>query len=134
MKKYSPNSSCPCGSGKKYKKCCGVYHQGALPKDALTLMKSRYSAYAAGKSAYIIKTTHPENPDFNTDTKVWKASIDAFCKSTSFQKLEIRSFEPGESEAFVTFHAHLGDHVLKERSRFVKEGGVWLYHSGEFEE
>ena len=46
MKKFSINSPCPCGSGGKYKKCCQKYHKGALAKDALTLMKSRYSAYA----------------------------------------------------------------------------------------
>ena len=52
----SPNEKCPCGSAIKYKKCCKAYHDGKIPKDALTLMKSRYSAYAAGEVKYIQKT------------------------------------------------------------------------------
>ena len=54
--KISKNSKCPCGSGKKYKECCYKYHKGANPPNALLLMKSRYSAYAAGDAKYIIKT------------------------------------------------------------------------------
>ena len=26
VKKIYPNELCPCGSGKKYKKCCGITH------------------------------------------------------------------------------------------------------------
>ncbi|HHD72452.1 MAG TPA: zinc chelation protein SecC, partial [Epsilonproteobacteria bacterium] len=29
MAKYSPNLPCPCQSGRKYKKCCALYHKGA---------------------------------------------------------------------------------------------------------
>jgi len=127
------NTPCPCGSGKKYKKCCSPFHKGAQPKDALALMKSRYSAYAAGESSYILKTTHPDNPEFSEDTKTWKASVDAFCKNTKFLKLEILDFCDGEEEAFVTFAAHLDSGVLREKSRFVRESGKWYYHSGVFD-
>ena len=134
MKKLSPNASCPCGSEKKYKKCCKIYHLGALAKDALILMKSRYSAYAAGESRYIMETTHPKNPDFTTDTKTWRASINDFCENTLFDGLEIVEFIDGEREAFVTFIAHLGKGELREKSRFLKEEGKWLYVDGVFEE
>ncbi len=96
-------------------------------------MKSRYSAYAAGVSDYIIKTTHPDNPDFTEDTKAWKASIETFSRTTRFVSLEIVAFEEGEREAFVTFVAHFADGVLRERSTFRKVGARWLYHSGEIE-
>ncbi len=56
--KFSKNSKCPCGSGKKYKICCFRLHKGLLAKNALELMKSRFSAYAVGDANYIIKTTH----------------------------------------------------------------------------
>ncbi len=127
MAKLSPNAHCPCGSGLKYKKCCRRYHKGALPKDALTLMKSRYSAYAAGESGYIVETTHPENPDFSAESDALRASIEAFCRDTGFLKLEIIEFVDGEEEAFVTFTATLDSGVLKERSRFRKVDGKWLY-------
>ena len=55
--KFSPNNPCPCGSGKKYKKCCQIYHKGKIAKSALELMKSRYSAFAVGDIDYIIKTS-----------------------------------------------------------------------------
>ncbi len=127
MAKLSPNASCPCGSGKKYKQCCRRFHQGAVAKDALELMKSRYSAYAARESAYIIKTTHPNNPDFSTDTREWKKSIESFCKNETFDKLEILEYIESKNEATVKFIAYLGSGQMKEKSRFVKEGGKWLY-------
>jgi len=132
MKKKSPNSPCPCGSHQKYKKCCAIYHKGAIPKTALLLMKSRYSAYATKDSKYIIKTTHPNNPDYKTDTKEWRESIDTFCNSTNFLGLEIIEFVDGDKEAFVTFRAKLSSGDMVERSRFLKVDGRWLYESGEF--
>ena len=133
MKKTSPNAPCPCGSKNKYKKCCQAYHKGAKAKTALLLMKSRYSAYAVGNSSYIVKTTHPNNPDFTDNIKAWKESIESFCEATDFLGLEILEFVDGEKEAFVTFKAKLSSGDMVERSRFLKEGGEWLYESGEFE-
>lgn len=95
-------------------------------------MKSRYSAYAIGDSDYIIKTTHPDNPDYTEDTKAWKAPIDLFSQQTQFQELEILEWTDGEEEAFVTFKASLSSGVLIEKSRFLKVDGRWLYRSGEF--
>ncbi len=132
MKKPSPNTPCPCGSGNKYKKCCQPYHRGARPADALLLMKSRYSAYALGQSRYIIATTHPDNPDYTEDTATWIAGIEAFSEQTEFRRLEILEFADGDEEAFVTFRATFGDGSMVERSRFVREEGRWFYYSGEF--
>lgn len=134
MGKFSPNEFCPCGSKKKYKKCCSIYHKGALPPTALLLMKSRYCAYAAGDSSYIIKTTHPDNPDYTTNIKSWEESILNFSKQTKFLGLEIIDFIDGEEEAFVTFNARLSSGNLKEKSRFLKLHGRWLYVDGEFYE
>jgi len=131
MKKISPNSSCPCGSNNKYKKCCAIYHKGAVPKTALLLMKSRYSAYACNHASYIIKTTHPNNSDYTTETKSWKESIESFSKTTEFLALEVVEFIDGEDEAFVTFKAELSSGDMIEKSRFLKVNNFWLYESGE---
>lgn len=131
MKKTSPNAPCPCASKNKYKKCCQIYHKGAKAKNALLLMKSRYSAYAVGESAYIIKTTHENNVQYMEDTKAWGESIDLFCKETEFQGLEILEFTDGEEEAFVTFKAKLSSGEMLEKSRFLKVDGMWLYENGE---
>jgi SEC-C motif domain protein len=131
--KISSNSPCPCHSGKKYKQCCQPYHKGILPSNAQKLMRSRYSAFVLGLSEYIMATTHPANPDFNNDDKVsWKQSIVEFSDTTRFLGLKITEFIDGESEAFVTFEALLDSGILKEKSRFLKVEGRWLYESGEF--
>jgi SEC-C motif-containing protein len=134
MAKLSPNAPCPCGSGKKYKKCCLVYHKGALAPDALALMKSRYSAYAADVPDYIIKTTHPDNPDFTDDTKKWREEIKRFTQQTEFLKLKILDFMQEQEEAYVTFIATLSSGELREKSRFLKVSGRWLYVDGEFDQ
>ena len=128
MKKTSPNTPCPCGSHQKYKKCCLIYHKGANPKTALLLMKSRYSAYAVGDSAYIIKTTHPNNSDYTDDIKNWRESIELFCKDTEFLGLEIMEFIDGDDEAFVTFKAKLSSGDMIEKSWFLKVEGRWVYY------
>jgi len=130
--KLSPNAPCPCGSGKKYKKCCRIYHQGALAPNALALMRSRYSAYAVGDSRYIVRTTHPDNPDYTEDTAAWRASIDAWCALIKLNGLEILEFVDGQHEAFVTFRAALDDGEMLERSRFRLTKGTWHYVDGEF--
>jgi len=94
-------------------------------------MKSRYAAYAAGVSDYILRTTHPDNPDYSTDRKSWKESIEVFSQGTDFLGLEIEAYTAGEQEAFVTFTAILSSGEMRERSRFLKEDGIWLYVEGE---
>ena len=123
---------CPCGSQMKYKLCCQKYHKGAHAKDALTLMKSRYSAYAASEANYIIKTTHPRNLEFQDDKKNWRKNIENFCQQNNFLGLEILSYESQNLYAFVTFKASLSSGELYEKSRFVKFGASWLYLDGEF--
>lgn len=44
VRKVGRNDPCPCGSGKKYKKCCMVHHEEArkaLPKDELQKLEER---------------------------------------------------------------------------------------------
>lgn len=125
---------CPCGSEILYGNCCGRFHKGELPGNALELMRSRYSAYALNLGNYIIATTHPENPHYQTDLSAWKKTLQQFSKQTLFDKLTILEFIDGESEAFVTFRATMRqnrrDASFTEKSRFLKVHGRWLYHSG----
>jgi len=116
--KFSINTLCPCGSGKKYKKCCGVFHKGSYPKDCVTLMKSRYSAFAIGKIDYIIKTSTNQN-DYD--------DLKNFSDSCDFKKLEIVDY----SEDTVTFKATIFcdgiDNSFVEKSKFRKIDGKWKY-------
>ena len=127
--------SCPCHSGKAYKDCCKPFHNGAIPPDALTLMRSRYSAYASQMVDYILKTTHPSHPNFQ-NLDLWKNEISLFCQSTQFNGLEILEFIDGDLEAYVTFRAVLSqngtDTSFTEKSLFEKLNDRWLYVSGIF--
>jgi SEC-C motif-containing protein len=123
--KFSVNSICPCGSKIKYKKCCGIFHKGAIAKTALELMKSRFSAFAVGKIDYIIKTSTFQK-DFD--------DLKSFSDNCDFKKLEILEFIDSNSEAFVTFKAtifcDIQDNSFTEKSKFIKENGKWYYESG----
>ncbi|PUE63538.1 YchJ family protein [Arcobacter caeni] len=135
--KFSPNDICPCGSTKKYKKCCKPFHDKiTFPKTALELMKSRFCAFAVLNAEYIIFTSHENNPDFINDLKSWNEDILDFSKNTSFNKLEIIDFVDGEVESFVTFKATLFQNKIDisfiEKSRFLKVEGIWKYVDGQF--
>ena len=135
--KFSPNDICPCGSLKKYKKCCKPFHDKiTFPKTALELMKSRFSAFAVLIADYIIFTTHENNSDYISDLKSWNQDIMNFSKNTRFERLEILDFIEGEVESFVTFKATFfqdnTDISFIEKSRFLKVEDKWLYIDGQF--
>ena len=135
--KLSVNGFCPCGSLKKYKKCCKTFHDKiTFPKNALELMESRFSAFATSNCDYIIFTTHQLNPDFTKDLKSWNQDIMNFSKNIRFEKLEILDFIDDEIESFVTFKATLfqdkTDISFIEKSRFLKVDEIWKYVDGEF--
>lgn len=132
--KISANTLCPCHSGEKYKKCCQPYHKGILASNALKLMRSRYSAYALGAAEYIIRTTHPDNSDYTDTTEQWRQKILDFSQSSQFLGLKIIEFIEDETVSFVTFEAILEEGTLKEKSRFLKTEGKWLYESGIFDQ
>ena len=135
--KFSKNSNCPCGSHKKYKDCCQVSHKGSSPKTPLALMKSRYCAYVLCDADYLIKTTHENNAQFESDFRKWKADILQYCKSCNFEKLNVLNSSEDGDYGFVEFEAiFIQDgqrFILKEKSKFEKVQNRWFYLSGDFE-
>lgn len=135
--KLSPNRPCPCGSGLKYKRCCRPYHRGQPVSTPESLMRARYTAYALHDVGFIIKTTHPAAPTYQSDVAAWGRELQQFCEQTTFVGLTVISVEPDESaqRGWVTFRATLTqngqDASFSERSRFQKHGQVWTYLSGE---
>lgn len=122
---------CPCHSNKSYAFCCLKYHQGSWPESAVTLMRSRYSAYALKLVDYIVKTTHPYNREYLQDHNTWKKEILDFCQNTEFKDLIILEFDENEIIAHVYFHAVLfnngQDISFSEKSTFEKIDGHFLY-------
>lgn len=130
---------CPCCSNLSYAQCCRPFHKGkAVPKNALELMRSRYSAYALNLSDYIIATTHPASPQYEENQSAWRQGISKFSKGVSFQKLEILDFKEQGILATVTFTAYLSqdgqDATFTERSYFEKARGRWMYRGGQLAE
>lgn len=125
---------CPCHSSLPYNNCCQRFHEGALPSNALELMRSRYCAYALGLVDYIIKTTHPKNPSYSSNFVSWKQALQVFCTNTQFKDLEIVHFEEHGPLATVCFIAYLKQQAeeveLIENSSFKKENTQWLYLTG----
>jgi len=95
-------------------------------------MKSRYSAFYLNLPKYIIKTTHPNNPDFSNDIKQWTKDIVEFSTNCDFISLEILESNPySDTEATVTFKANIfsnGEDIsFIEKSQFYKLNNRWLY-------
>lgn len=118
---------CPCHSELLYADCCERLHQGALPKNALELMRSRYSAYAKGLTNYILSTMGRKHSPTLQELK-------EFCTSTQFKGLEILMFEEHGDTAHVAFVAYLQQGgfpcVIAENSSFQKQREGWIYLEG----
>ena len=126
---------CPCCSGKEYDACCKIFHQGALPENALLLMRSRYSAYVLNIADYIVETTHPASPQYMDNKFAWKRSISQFARNFSFRNLEVLDFKEKNTLAIVTFTVYMTqeghDATFTERSYFEKINNKWFYRGGQ---
>ena len=117
---------CPCGSGRAYADCCGPWHGGAPAPDALSLMRSRYSAFVLCNERYLLETWHP-------DTRPDSVPFSANQKWLGLSIVDTRV--TGEASAEVEFIArsrvsNASAVRLHERSRFVREAGRWFYVDG----
>ncbi|MGJ3509575.1 YchJ family protein [Enemella sp. A6] len=118
---------CPCDTLRAYPDCCERFHQGRPAPMAVTLMRSRYSAFALGLEQYLLDTWHPstrpDRIDLDTNT-VWTG-------------LTIEHTEAGkawDTEGIVQFSATwcspADEGVLRERSRFTMVDQRWYYVGG----
>lgn len=124
---------CPCGTGRPYSECCGPYLSGeAAPATAELLMRSRYTAYARERVAYIEATSTAEvRRDFD------RKGVTAWARAATFTHLDVLAVEAGgegDDEGVVDFAATFEEagrtRVLRERSRFVRADGAWRYAGG----
>jgi SEC-C motif-containing protein len=122
------SAPCPCGLGRPYDECCGVFHAGrASAPTAEALMRSRFSAFAMGDEPYLLRTWHPR-------TRPSRLGLDP---GQLWLRLEVLAADGGSafhSEGTVEFRAYYSEHgqedVLHEHSRFVRDGGAWVYLDG----
>ena len=126
-------SDCPCCSGKNYSACCEPVIKNESAPTALSLMRSRYTAYKNENAEYLYKTTHPKTRgEYNVN------EIKEWAKENTWTKLEIISLEHGninDIKGIVEFKAYYQDknqkeQILHERSTFLKENKQWFYLDG----
>ncbi|MBS1905118.1 MAG: YchJ family protein [Actinobacteria bacterium] len=119
---------CPCGSGDVFDACCGPILAGRPAPTAERLMRSRYTAFAIGAAAYLLRSWHPSTRPASVD-------IDPGVRWLRLDILAKAGGGPFDTEGIVEFEAihrdAAGRGVLHERSRFVREGGRWLYVDGD---
>lgn len=127
-KKIPESQACPCGNS-SFEDCCKPYLTGnAIAKDALTLMRSRYSAYVAGNEDYLRETWSEENRP--SGTIIEKNS------PVKWIGLKIISHQEHEDRATVEFIARYKQNgrmqKLHEISRFIRKDSQWYYFDGTF--
>jgi SEC-C motif-containing protein len=128
MSSVSPATDpCPCGSTRPYAECCGPLHAGAAAPDALSLMRSRYSAFVLCNEQYLLATWHPSRRPASipfTGNQKWLGLriVDARVTGHDSGEVEFIARSRVSNAAAVRLH---------ERSRFVREGGRWLYVDGD---
>lgn len=139
MKKRTKNL-CPCGSGRAYAVCCGAVHAGDEAKDAESLMRSRYSAFARGDGPYLWRTLHPSHDDrtAKTSKEEW---LERFAEGEAkhgrtYVGLRIVDTAPPDEQgvARVLFVARVKERgsvsSFAELSFFAEEDGGWRYITG----
>ena len=121
---------CPCGSSITLDACCGLYIGGNPTPTALSLMKSRYSAFVLVKGEYL-KSTLSEHQKADFDSEEFEQQANG----TKWMGLEIRNCvngglkdETGTVE-FVAKYKEKGQHVVHhELAKFTREDGKWVFN------
>jgi SEC-C motif-containing protein len=137
--KVNRNDPCPCGSGRKYKVCCGAAHAGIdYPADPERMIRTRYTAYAIGNVDYLYKTTHPTNEAVAGKTEAeYKKETLGYCQKVDFTGLTIHETRPedeqGISRGLLTAKFKVGskpEDSFTELSEFIRVDGKLLYLRG----
>ena len=128
MRDISPNDPCPCGSGKKYKKCCRPYHVGLAAPSPTDLLRARYSAYVLRHIDFIMKTTHPESPHVEIEHR-WRASLEGYTMRTIYEALNILEVKDDAITYRVQYYSMLerGSENYTTISNFRQHEGKWYY-------
>ncbi|MDO4527180.1 MAG: YchJ family protein [bacterium] len=128
------SNACPCCSGKAMSLCCGpILEHTAKPQTAEALMRARYTAYAVGNIDFLYASSSQTVKDeFDAEaSRRWS-------EGSQWSGMEIVATEAGgenDETGIVEFIAHYSvngtafDH--HERSRFIREGGEWVFDDGE---
>jgi len=94
-------------------------------------MRSRYTAYALDDTGYVLRSWHPE-------TRPAAVGGNAGLRWTGLEIIGTRAGGLFDNEGFVEFVARYREGgragEMRERSRFVRVGGAWLYWGGDVDD
>ena len=136
MSRATTESACPCGwrdargQPQRYAQCCGLLLDAPdtlAARDAVALMRSRYTAFVLQRSDHLMRSWHPTRRPATLE----------FEPQARWLGLDVRRHAMlDDSHAEVEFVARRrgpdGRALrLHERSRFVHESGCWYYVDGE---
>jgi SEC-C motif-containing protein len=134
MKPGSFAGPCPCGGGALYRACCRRFHEGEEPADPSELVRTRFSAFALGRGAYLWRTLHPDHalrarPEAEVIRELSRAK-----NELRYLGLTIHDARIDGDHGVVLFAARVfakgRDRSFVERSRFVRTGEGWRYLDG----
>jgi SEC-C motif-containing protein len=118
---------CPCGRPATLAECCGRYLAGVPAPDAVSLMRSRYTAFTLADEAYLLATWHP-------DTRPARLDLAAGPAPKWLGLKVLGQARQDDSHAIVEFVARykIAGRAYRqhETSRFVKLAGHWYYFDG----
>ena len=124
----SETTPCPCGSGLEYTACCEPYISGKMRAPGPeALMRSRYTAYTLGNSAYLRQTWHPSTCpaelDFSAPQPRWISLSVISARQSSVSSADV--------EFVARFRVGGRAQRLHETSRFELVNERWYYLDGE---
>ncbi|MGP9693784.1 YchJ family protein [Brachybacterium sp. AOP25-B2-12] len=133
MRSPDPDTPCPCGSGDRFAVCCGPILAGRPAPTAVQLMRSRFTAYAVGNDAHVLRTWHPSTRPSAADLARSRHEVPVW------RRLVVHRQEQGgpfDDHGIVEFTALARDADgaslrLHETSRFDREDGTWTYVDGD---
>lgn len=132
-----PSHPCTCTSGKSFGDCCRPYLRGEREApDPVSLMRSRFSAFALDYSAYLWRTLHVTHGDRSKSEEEMLRNFRRASRGMEYRALTILDSAPpgADGRAQVLFLAHVRDRArdvsFLERSDFLHDGTGWRYAYG----
>ncbi len=117
IKKIGPNEKCPCGSEKKYKKCCYAADEAARLENNVYV-----ESEAIKESIQILKEYFPHITFKNVSEKL---------NSKTYKPLQIQTFANG-STCMVAERCAINEKVFKERDTKDDEYDLILMYKGAY--
>ena len=130
--------ACGCGLDADYASCCRPCHDGSSPASTPEmLLRSRFTAYSYRLPDYLMSTTAPEGPEWQSNAAKWKKELLSYTDKFNFLRLRVGDEESTSDEAStISFRAQIVQKGtinlmdLCETSQMVKRDGKWLYLDG----